>query len=115
MQDNTIQQIEISIEYAKSLVARGEKVRALISNPDFKEIIDDGYLLHEAARLAHLVGDPGIPGSVREDAMRDLNGPGAFKRYIQTIMQQANLAAQELYAHQELLAEELLEEAEGDI
>lgn len=109
MQDNTIQQLEISIEHARQIVARGEKVRALIANPLFKEIVDDGYLLHEAARLAHLAGDPGLPGSVREDVLRDIHGPGAFKRFIQTILQQAAMAAQELASSQEMLADELLE------
>lgn len=112
---DTIHDLEISIEHARGLVARGHKVRELISNPAFKEIVDDGYLLQEAARMAHLVGDPSLSANVRDAVLRDLSGPGAFKRYIQTILQQAEMARLELEHAQLALSEELMADGGGDL
>lgn len=112
MENDTVQELEMTIEQARGLVSRAQRVRELINNPIFKEIVDEGYLVQEAARLAHLSSDPGIPEHAHAAVMRDMNGPGAFKRYIQTILQQGAMAEYELDQAQIALSEELAADAE---
>lgn len=109
---NDIAQIELSMEEAQKMVDRGDEVRALIENPLFKKIIGDGYFVQEAARLVHLSSDTTITEEIRGYVMRDMAGPGAFKRYLQTLINMGNIARNELAQGQEVLDE--LRQEEGD-
>lgn len=105
MSQSDIQEIELTIEHAKEIVERGESARRLASNSDFKKLVLDGYFVNEAARLALLHSDPSINEEIREKVLRDLNGPGAFKRYLSTIIQMGDQAIRELPELQEALDE----------
>lgn len=109
MSQSVIEQVEISIAEAKKLVERGAMVKRLSTNPDFKALVMDGYFVDEAARLAHLSSDPGLPENIRECVVRDLAGPGGFKRYLTTIARMADAAENEIEESRETL-EELREE-----
>lgn len=106
-----IEEIEISIEEAKKVVARANDIRTLCENPIFKKLVMDGYFVQEAARLAHLSSDPSIDEKIRGYVLRDLAGPGAFKRYIQTLINMGNAARNELAMSEEALDELRAEEA----
>lgn len=95
-QQNEIHEIEMSIEAAKEMVARGELTEKLAKNPAFKKLVLDGYFVDEAARLAHLVSDPNLSEEQRAMVNRDLIGIGAFKRYLQTVRQLAGMASREI-------------------
>lgn len=105
------EQIEISIEEAKKFIARAEDVRILSDHPSFKRLVMDGYFVQEAARLAHLSSDPTIDEKIRGFVTRDLAGPGALKRYFQTIINMGNAAASEVAQSEEALDEIRAEEA----
>ena len=103
MSQNDIHEVELSIEHAKKLVERGQMAQKLASNYEFKKLVLEGYFVEEAARLVHLFSDPNIPEDVRTYIERDLQCPGAFKRYLSTIVQMGLQAAQEIKdAHQTL-------------
>lgn len=110
--DHDIQQVELSIEEAEKAIALGNDAAALADIPEFKRIVLDGYFVDEAARLALLSSDPGANDEIRANIMRDLNGPGAFKRYLHTKVMLGRNAERELESHHETL-EELREEEEG--
>lgn len=95
-QHNEIREVEMSIEAAKEMVARGEMARKLADNPDFKKIVLDGYFVDEAARLTHLFSDPMMDEAQRKMIERDLIGIGAFKRYLKNAVQFGEIAAREI-------------------
>jgi len=102
LQDD-IEQVEMTIEYARGLVVRGQLAEKLTENPDFKKLIMDGYFVDEAARLVHLYSDPTLPNEIRETITRDLNGPGALKRYLSAIVQMGHNAENEIVNSEEAL------------
>lgn len=110
--NNEIQQVELSIAEAEKMVKRGQAAERLSLNPDFKALVLDGYFVEEAARLVHLSSDPTIPENIRDVVVRDLAGPGAFKRYMTAMVQMGNMAANEIEDHRETL-EELREEEDA--
>lgn len=91
-----IEMLELSIEEAKKMVKAAESAKKLAKNSDFKKIIMEGYFVEEAARLALLYSDPNIPDNVREFIVRDINGVGALKRYLQTKIRMGEQAEREI-------------------
>ena len=111
MSQNDIREIEVSIEEAKKIAKRAERVRRLEKNPDFKALILEGYFTEEAARLAHLVTDPQvIQGGHLDFVQNDLKGIGALKRFLTATLQLGDIAAQEVKEYQEALEEIRAEE-----
>lgn len=105
MHEQTVQELEMSIEQAKALVDRAVKVQQLYANPLFREIILEGYFTHEAARLVHLAHDPNLHENVRQHIKTDLAGPPAFKRYLVTIEQMGYQAAKAMHEAQDMISE----------
>ena len=104
MSQNDIQEIEVSIEEAKKIAKRAERVRRLEKNADFKALILDGYFTEEAARLVHLATDHQvIQGGHLEFVMNDLKGIGALKRYLTAALQLGDIAANTVKEYQEEL------------
>ena len=112
MSQNEIEQIELTIQEAQKLVERAAQARRLAENPDFKAIVFDGYFTNEAARLAHLVSDPGAVAH-REAILRDLDGVGAFKRFLSTCIQFGDMAAVEIAEAREAM-DEIRAEEDGE-
>ena len=52
MTNEEIEQIEISKENAKKTIAKGEALKRLLANSDYKEIISDGFFKDYATQLA---------------------------------------------------------------
>lgn len=112
MSQQDIEQIEMSIEHAKSMVEKRNMAMQLAENPAFKKLVLEGYFQEEAARLAHLISDPSLPEEQRNFVKVDIAGPGAFKRYMRTIVQMGDMAAQSIQDY-ELELEEIRNEG-GD-
>lgn len=115
LENPQIEMLELGIEDAKNMVKMGEAAKKLTKNGDFKKVIMNGYFVDEAARLALLSSDPNIPENVREFIMRDLNGPGALKRYLQTLTRMGDQAAIEIDEAYETMGELRDEEDEGAV
>jgi hypothetical protein len=114
MSQSDIEQIELSIEEARKMVDRGRMAEELSMNSGFRKLVLEGYFVEEAARLVHLSSDPTVPENMRTVILRDLNGPGAFKRYLSTLVQMGRMAAQEIRDAQETLEEIRQEELSGE-
>lgn len=110
---NEIEEVELSIAYAKEIVARGAMAEKLSHNADFKKLVLEGYFVNEAARLALLYSDPNLNAETREAVARELSGPGTFKRYLSTLVQMGHIAQRELREHTETL-DEIRSEETGD-
>lgn len=113
MSQSQIEEVELSIEHAKEIIARGAMAERLSHNPDFKKLVLEGYFVSEAARLALLFSDPNISDEIRDAVGRELMGPGTFKRYLSTMVQMGHIAQRELGEHMETL-DEIREEELGD-
>lgn len=92
---NDIQEIEISIEAAKEAMAKGEAVRKLSSNRDFKRVILDGLFKDEAARLVGLIADPAMKEH-RNDIIEMMIGISTLQSYLRNTMQMGRMAGEEL-------------------
>lgn len=80
------QDIEISIEAAKSAVERKNKLEKLFDLPEFKEIFEEGYFRDEAARLVGLLTDPEFASDERQNEIRnDMLGVSATRQYLMNI------------------------------
>lgn len=85
-----IQEVEISIEIAKQMIAKREMVKKLQANREFKKLITEGLLKEEAARSAVLYSDPSISETTRAHVLRDIGGYGLLERYFRTIVRMAD-------------------------
>ena len=109
MSQNEVEQIEITIAEARKIVEKGRLAQKLAANPTFKKIVMDGYFVEEASRLTMLYSEPTLPDNIRAAVERDLNGPGAFKRYLSTLVRMGEQAEQEIRDGEQTL-EEIREE-----
>ena len=100
-----IQEVELSIEQAQGLIKKGERALKLAENKDFKELVLDGYLVQEAARLAHLSADLTLDVNQRADVILMVQAVGFFKAFMQRLVREGNIAARDLAAHRETLSE----------
>jgi hypothetical protein len=107
---NDIEQIEISIEAARSDVEKMKCLLRLVNNIDFKTIIDDGYFVTEASRLVLLRADPDMMDEVSQNTVNNrITAVGFFRQYLQGVMQMGRMAEQGI-REDELTREELLAE-----
>ena len=106
-------EVDLSIEEANKLIARGEALERLLNNADFAEIIGKVYYQEEPERLAGLLGD--IGGSYRwcpnnqamslppeqfvkmqADIERDIHAIGAFQAFLRVVAWRADMCKQAL-------------------
>ena len=82
-QEQVEKSIEISIEAAKSIVARKLDVEILFKNRSFKRIVEEGYFKEEAARLVSLLTDPEFSSEERQAEIRnDMVAISGFRQYL---------------------------------
>ena len=97
------------------MVEKADKVKRLMENPLFKEIIAEGYLVQEAARLARMMNDPTIDAETRVFVERDLMGPSAVARYLSFMVTMGERAAQDIREANQELEEIRAEEDDPDV
>jgi len=107
-----IEELEVSLELARTMIAKREMVRKLQSNREFKKLITEGLLKEEAARSAILYSDPGISETTRAHVLRDIGGYGLIERYFRTIVRIADELEAEIERNEDTL-DELRSEEDG--
>jgi hypothetical protein len=103
--ETELQEIEVNIEILEEAVKRADTVKRLSENKDFQEIVDKGYFADEAARMLLLRDDPNLPADKKKFLEADMYGPGAFKRYLSTIVTMGNIAANQIAELKETMDE----------
>lgn len=68
-------------------------LKNLQGNRDFRKIIVEGFMLHEAARYVHESGDPALTPEQRADALSLAQAAGHLKRFLVVTEQLAESAA----------------------
>lgn len=109
--EQDIQEIELSIEQAKATIARRDALVRLTNNPDFKDIVNQGYFEKEASRLVLLKADYEMQDDKQQRLIDNaIIGVGSFRAYLRTIVQFGAMAENQLEqdhkTHDELLSEE---------
>lgn len=84
-----IEKVELSIEVAKEGIEIGKKALRLAENKDFQELILQGYLKENAARLTGLLGDKNVPE--QDEVIRDLHGIASFQRYMRQLVRHGEM------------------------
>ncbi len=100
--NSEMQEIEVTIEETKAQILRGERVKRLRENEDFKALILEGYFKEEAARLVLLKADPEMVDEKNDRASKiekSLIGISEFNAYLNTQVILGNQAELALEAH----------------
>lgn len=105
MSPNTqIEQIELSIEHARKIVANRDDLRKLGTNRQFRRIIEEGYCRDEAVRLTGLLADPTMAAH-RKDIEEALAGISHFLQYLQNLERLGTVMEGTIADHEEALQE----------
>lgn len=110
MSSNQIQQVEVSLEQARKVVAFGEAIRRLENNPDFRKVILEGYFKDEAVRLTMLTAEMNLKPEAREAVMHGIRAIAECRQFLQNRVAFSDMAAKEI----EDFLEMQVEEDEGD-
>lgn len=112
---NELEQIELSIDDAKHEIEQRDKLKRLVKNTDFKELIDTGYFEKEAIRLVHLKSDRNVQSEEEQDYIeKSINAIGFFRQYLRIIIAKGNAAERALAVHEEA-REEILNPQEDEV
>lgn len=93
MSEVTVEQLERQLEDTKKQVAFGDAVLRLVNNPDYRKVIEDGFMLHECARYAQQSANPALDDRGRADALLIAQAAGALKRFLSVNIQIRNQCA----------------------
>ena len=113
MYENDIHTVEVEINEAREWLKRDEALKRLLDNPDFQEVILEGYLKEEAVRLVSLKADPNFFFQGEQQmAYLDMleTGIGALHQYFNLVRQKAEQGRISLDASEETL-EQLRQQA----
>lgn len=108
----TTEEISEMIEQCELLVKQKEKLDRLKANPDFQELIMEGYLKKLPAQLLETASREDIEKNpaIQESIKKSLDGVTAFHRYLNSINSPAVEAADYIVQLKEAQAEMEAEE-----
>ncbi len=98
------EQIEVSIQTAKKMVAKKDLFLALQQNPNFKKLIEDEYFTQEASRLVLYKATPGAqdPKEQYNIDMR-INAIGFLQQFFISIVALGNMSEKKIREDQQEL------------
>ena len=105
-----VEALERQLEDTKGLQRRREQAERLSRNPDFRDLIIDGFCLKDAARFAQESGDPALPAEQRADCLAMAQASGHLKRFLSMQIQMGAVAGRNIEALEEAIAEARAEE-----
>ena len=87
-----VSRLENQLESNKELVRQRNLATKLVTNPDFKELIVDGFCMKDCARFAQESADPALTHEQRADALGMAQASGHLRRYLSMIVVMGNTA-----------------------
>lgn len=101
-----VQQVELSIEQAKKLIARKDALVRLQMNPDFKLLIEDGFLSDHAVRQVMLKAHPGYMDEKHQKIFdTQIMAVGGLKQFLVSIFAEGMNAEQAIRSDERTLEE----------
>lgn len=111
--EEEIQQVELTIEEARKILAIGEAIERLENNEDFKKIIFEGYFVDQAARYTGLLAEPALQAADKQaNIIHCLRGISELRQYLLTTKMAVAQCRHDLQGQLDLL-EELRAEGPG--
>jgi len=105
------EEIEISIEQAKKVVALRDALRRLHSNKDFIKVIKEGYFVEDASRLVLLKADPEMMSDELQASIeRQIIAIGQLSQYFGKTEALGTMSERAITENQEALEEIAAEE-----
>lgn len=105
-------QIQVTIEQAKAMQKSGRALDRLRKNPDFKHVIEDLYLVQNAARLVGLLADKNMQAPEQQASIvAEMRGVSSLADFFRIITQNGDNAEQALEDNEAELAR--IREEEG--
>lgn len=100
------QEIQVTLEELEGFIRKGDVLDRLLANPDFQEIILEGYCKNEAHRIALASGNPNLQSAESQaDLFSQVKGIGHLMAYLRSEEKKANSARKEKKENQEALVE----------
>ena len=100
-----VEALQNQLTDAHALVDRREKALKLFNNPEFKEIILDGFCLKDCARYAQSSEDPALDANARADSLNIAQASGHLRRFLSVIIQMGNAAAYQIPSIEQAILE----------
>ena len=105
-----LEEVEIQIEMANKMRNLRDNAVRLMESPLFKEVIEEGYFIEEAARLVMAKSS-----NLNEEQMRNIDGMiigvGALANFLNMVMYRGKEMDEAIGEHEETRQEILAEEA----
>lgn len=105
--------LEITIEQAKKSIERKDALVRLQNNPDFKSLIEKGFLESHAVRQVLLKAHPSLQDEKQQNLLdMQITAVGGFKQFLISVFTEGMNAEESMKAdevtREEILAEELV-------
>lgn len=105
-----LEAIDIQIDEAKKKIERKNALKRLQQNPDFKELIEKGFLEDHAVRQVLLKAHPGMQGESAQNLLdQQITAIGGFKQFLIGVYTEG-MNAEAALVTDEATREELLKE-----
>lgn len=105
MSEVNVEQLERHLSDTKAQADFGAAVKRLVNNPDYRLVVEKGFLLEECARYAQQSANPALDDRQRADALLIAQAAGAFKRFIGVSIQIGNQCAEDVVNIQHAIEE----------
>ena len=107
-----LHQIELTIEQAKDAIDLQKAFNRLVSNSDFKKVIEERYFKSYAQELVFLKADPSMDTpEMQSKVIKDMDAIGALRMFFLSIQHEGRMAeravAESEATREEILAEDL--------
>lgn len=109
-----LENVEMSIAQAKVSIARKEMLDRLANNPDFQNLIENGFMRDHAVRQVMLKAHPGLQSEAQQNLLdQQITAIGGLKQFLIAVHTEGMNAEAALIAD-EATREELLQEGLTD-
>lgn len=110
--EQDIQEVTLSLEEAKKLVAFGEAISRLEKNKDYRLVFADGYFRDEAARLTMLSAERNLTQDQRDNVLHSIRSIGELGVFLRMRVTQAEMAKTAIGDAEEFLEQVHQQEAD---
>lgn len=105
-----VEEIELNIQQAKSIVELGNSLERLRNNKDFKKVIIEGFFEKEAIRLVHLKADYNMQDADSQKSIAtQMDAIGTLSQYFSKVRHEGMLAQKAIESDEETRDELLAE------